>query len=69
MKKRRILLGIWLVVAVFLAVAGWYLSRRSIPILQPAGTMGRKELHLMLFALLLAVIVVVPTYAIAIMIA
>jgi len=69
MKKRRILLGIWLVVAVFLAVAGWYISRRSLPIFQPAGPVGHKELNLILFTLSLAAIVVIPTYAIAVIIA
>jgi len=69
MKTKHKLGLIFVVFTVFVSIAGWYLSRRSIPILQPAGQMGRKELHLMLFALLLAVIVVIPTYAIAIMIA
>jgi cytochrome o ubiquinol oxidase subunit 2 len=67
--KKKYKIGLGVVLAVFLAVAGWYISRRSIPILQPAGTMGRKELHLIILACVLAAVVVLPTYAIAIMIA
>lgn len=55
--------------AVFLGVAGWYLSRRSIPVLHPGGVAGQQEAHLIVLACLLALIVVVPTFALTIYIA
>lgn len=67
--KTKYKIGLGVVLAVFLAVAVWYLSRRSIPILHPAGEIGQKELHLIILACLLAVIVVVPTFALTIFIA
>lgn len=55
--------------ALAVVVAGWYLSRQSFPILHPGGEVGQKELHLIIAACLLAVIVVVPTFALTIYIA
>lgn len=66
--KNKYKIGLGVVLAVFLAVSVWYLSRYSIPVIQPRGPVGHKERGLMLFALLLAVVVVVPTFAIAIFI-
>lgn len=51
------------------ALTAWYLARHSIPVLQPRGLIGYKERQLLIVGCLLAVIVVVPTFAIAIYIA
>lgn len=68
--KKKYKIGLAVVFGVLaLAVCGWYLSRQSFPVLQPAGEIGLKERGLLYFGLLLAVIVVVPTFALAIFIA
>ena len=51
------------IIVVFIAVAGWYLSRTSIPILQPRGVVAQKEYNLIMIGLLLSLIVVVPVFA------
>lgn len=68
MKKLKIWLPILAVIGV-VGITAWYLSRYSIPVMQPRGPVGQKERGLMLFALALAVLVVVPTFVIAIFIA
>jgi cytochrome o ubiquinol oxidase subunit 2 len=52
-----ILLGLGAVI-----VAGVYLSRVQIPVLQPHGTMASSEQRLILFALALSLVVVVPVF-------
>lgn len=47
---------------IMLVIAGVWLASASIPVLQPAGTIGRQELWLMGVALGLCLIVVVPVY-------
>lgn len=50
----------------FLAVvtlAGWYLHRHTIPVLQPAGPVAEKERNLIIFCALLSIIVVVPVFS------
>lgn len=69
MSKKRAFLGLGVFVLAFLTAAGIYLSKTDIPVLQPQGEVGQKELHLIIFACLLAIIVVVPTFALAIYIA
>lgn len=58
-----------LVLAVIIGLLVWYLSTHSIPVFETGGVLAAKEKGLILFALLLAVIVVVPTFGLAIMIA
>lgn len=58
----------WPVVLLFAAL-GWYLHGHTIPVLQPAGEIGQKERQLIIYACLLAVIVVVPVYVMTILIA
>jgi heme/copper-type cytochrome/quinol oxidase subunit 2 len=57
-KYRFVLLGIAIVG--FLSVAGVYLSRTNIPVLEPRGIVAEKERNLIVFALLLALVVVIP---------
>lgn len=67
-KKAKI--SFWVIatlVVVLLLV--WYLSSHSIPVFETGGVLADKEKSLMLFALTLAVIVVVPTFALLIWVA
>jgi cytochrome o ubiquinol oxidase subunit 2 len=59
-KYRFILLGIGM--AAFLVVAGIYLAHTNIPVLEPKGVIAEKERNLIVFALLLALVVVIPVY-------
>lgn len=52
-----------------LAALGWYLHDHTVAVLEPAGLIGQKERQLIIFACLLAVIVVVPVYVMTIVIA
>ncbi|HUC87550.1 MAG TPA: ubiquinol oxidase subunit II [Candidatus Binatia bacterium] len=66
-KYRKVALCLLPVIAV-IGLTAWYLSRHTIAIMEPAGQIGEKERNLMLFALLLAAIVVIPVYTMAILI-
>lgn len=52
-----------------LAVLAWYVSHHAILVLQPRGPIGHKERQLIIIGVLLAVLVVVPVYVMAIAIA
>lgn len=67
-KKIKIILPILFAVAI-VALTAWYLSRHSIPVLQPRGPIGQKERQLLIVGCLLAAIVVVPTFVLTIYIA
>lgn len=56
-------------ILVILIVAGWYLHRTNIPILEPRGPIADKERNLILFAAFLSLFVVVPVFTMAIFIA
>lgn len=56
-------------VVVLLVALAWYLHRLAIPVLEPAGQIGQKERQLIIYASLLAVLVVVPVYMMTIVIA
>ncbi|HEY4160595.1 MAG TPA: hypothetical protein VGM08_00880, partial [Candidatus Saccharimonadales bacterium] len=63
MQKRRKVLGIILaLIAAVVALAGWYLRRYTIPVLQPAGEIGDKERNLMIFVVLISLVVVIPVF-------
>lgn len=47
---------------------GWYLHGTTIPVLEPQGAISHKERNLIIFTSLLAVVVVVPTFALTIFI-
>lgn len=53
----------------FIAAAVWYFHTHSVPVLEPSGTISQKERNLIIFGLLLAILVVVPVYAMTITIA
>jgi cytochrome o ubiquinol oxidase subunit II len=73
MAKRRnrkfkiVLLALPVLLVVGLLV--WYLHGHTVAVLSPAGPVAHKERNLMAFAILLSAIVVIPVYAMAIMIA
>lgn len=67
-KKYRIILPI-VAVALVAALTAWYLSRHSIPVFEPRGPVAHQERGLIFLALILAVIVVVPTFGLTIYIA
>jgi cytochrome o ubiquinol oxidase subunit 2 len=69
MRRRRKLLVLGSVILVILIVAGWYLHRTNIPLLEPRGPIAEKERNLMLFAAALSLVVVLPVFSIAIYIA
>jgi cytochrome o ubiquinol oxidase subunit 2 len=52
-----------------LGAAVWYFHTHTVAVLEPSGTVGHKERNLIIFAALLAVLVVVPVYAMTIAIA
>lgn len=60
---------IGLLVAAVIAALAVYLHGHTVDVLQPAGSVGYKERQLIEYAILLSIIVVVPTFALTIMIA
>ncbi|MGH7239139.1 MAG: COX aromatic rich motif-containing protein, partial [Candidatus Saccharimonadales bacterium] len=68
-KKYKLFIFLIVVVAAVTALTAWWLSQHSIPVFEPGGQLGREEKHLIIFGCILAVIVVVPTFALAIIIA
>jgi len=56
------------VAAGLLAAAVWYFHTHTVPVLEPSGTISHKERNLIIVGLLLAVLVVVPVYAMTIVI-
>jgi cytochrome o ubiquinol oxidase subunit 2 len=67
-KKYKIAVLVLVVLIIVTALVG-YLRTHNIAVLQPAGQVGYRERQLMIFGLLLSVIVVIPTFALAIFIA
>jgi cytochrome o ubiquinol oxidase subunit 2 len=58
-----------IVIAAVIALLVIYLSKHNIAVLNPAGQVSRKERNLFLFALGLSAVVVIPVFALTIMIA
>lgn len=61
-KYAKIAFAIALAVAIT-SVAGWFLRRHTIAVLQPAGEIGYKERNLIVFCAALSVAVVVPVFS------
>lgn len=55
--------AIVVVVGSFLTAAAMYLHRTNIAVLEPHGTVGAQERHLIVIAVLLSAIVVIPVFA------
>lgn len=60
-KKYKIIIFGLLALIVLTLVVG-YLKQANIPVLEPAGSVGRKERNLILFTLGLSLVVVIPVY-------
>jgi cytochrome o ubiquinol oxidase subunit 2 len=60
-KKTKVIVFVLLLLG-FLALVGWYLARTNIPVLEPAGPIGRQERGLIVITLLLSLVVVVPVF-------
>ncbi|HVX48204.1 MAG TPA: ubiquinol oxidase subunit II [Candidatus Saccharimonadales bacterium] len=61
--------GVGLLVAIVIAALVVYLRSHTVAVLQPAGQIGAQERQLIVFAVLLSVVVVVPTFVLTIFIA
>lgn len=66
-KKYKAAIIVLILLGVVLALAG-YFHHHPVAVLDPAGQVGQKERNLIIFAVLLSVLVVVPVYAMTIMI-
>lgn len=67
---RKIKFGLLAIIVIgFVTAVGIYLHRITIPVLEPKGVIAQKELHLIVIAVLLSLIVVVPVFTFAIVIA
>lgn len=68
--KRRLLLACGASLALlFLLAAGWYISTLQIDMLDPKGIIALKQYKLLVFTTLLGLLVVIPVFIIAIVIA
>jgi cytochrome o ubiquinol oxidase subunit II len=63
MNKRYKLTVVAVLVVALLLVAGMYLHHTNIPVLEPRGPIADKERHLIIITVLLALIVVLPVFA------
>jgi len=61
-QTKRILTAAFVLFVGIIVLTGWYLSRHTIPVLEPAGPIAQKERNLMVFGVLLSVVVVVPVF-------
>lgn len=68
-QRKKIILGALVLFFAVVTLAGWYLRRHTIPVLQPAGPIAEKERNLMIFCVLISVIVVVPVFTMLILFA
>lgn len=69
MRRKRRFIALALVILAVLVIAGWYLSRVNMPLLETRGIVAQKERNLMIFASLLSLVVVIPVFSMAIFIA
>jgi cytochrome o ubiquinol oxidase subunit 2 len=68
-KLYRNIILVCLVVIAAVAILIWYLHSHTIAVLQPSGQIGRQERQLMWYALILALVVIVPVYGMTFVIA
>lgn len=59
----------FLLAVTIIALAVWYLRGVNIPVMQPHGVVGQKERNLMVFTVLLGLLIIVPVFAMTIVIA
>jgi cytochrome o ubiquinol oxidase subunit II len=63
MSKKQKLGGLGVLVIVILGLLTWHLHDSTVAILEPRGTIGSQEKHLIIIAVLLSLVVVIPVYA------
>jgi cytochrome o ubiquinol oxidase subunit 2 len=63
MSKKQRLGGLGVFIVILLALLAWHLHHTNVAILEPRGTIGSQEKHLLLFAALLSLVVIIPVYA------
>lgn len=51
-----------LLAAALVAVAGWYLTRHAVPVVQPRGEIGNKERNLIIFCAVISAVIVIPVF-------
>lgn len=66
MKTKHKLGLIFLVLALIVGVTGWYLSRHTIPVLQPAGMVGARERRLIIWCCVISAVIVIPVFGLLI---
>jgi cytochrome o ubiquinol oxidase subunit II len=66
--KIKILIPVMVALSV-IGLLAWYVHRHTIAVLQPAGEVAQKERNLLVFGVLLSALVVVPVFAMTIVIA
>ncbi|HEV7952186.1 MAG TPA: ubiquinol oxidase subunit II [Candidatus Saccharimonadales bacterium] len=69
LKKRPFLILVAAVVALFIATATWYISTLHIDMLEPKGIIAIKQYDLLILTTLLGLLVVIPVFIMAIIIA
>lgn len=68
-KKQKILTGaIVLIVALIIGAATFYFRRVNVPVLNPQGAVGMEERSLFIFTIILSLFVVIPVFALLIVI-
>ena len=61
-RHHKIIVAVTVLLSALIALTGWYLHRHAVPVLQPAGQISSKELHLMILVVALAGVVVIPVF-------
>jgi cytochrome o ubiquinol oxidase subunit 2 len=69
MGKKTKIFFLLIPIAVVIGLLVYYLHNHNVAVLNPAGQIGRKERNLFFFALALSAVVVIPVFALTIMIA
>lgn len=69
MSKRKKFLALGVSLLIIGGLLAWYVWDKSFPMMDPGGKLGHEELMLIILCGVIAAVVVIPTYAIAIMIA
>lgn len=65
MNKKRKIIVLALLVAALIAALVWYLHSQNVAVLAPKGTIGSQERRLMVFTVALGLLVIVPVFVMA----
>ncbi len=61
--QRKVLVAVLVFFTLLAALAGWYLHRYPVSVVQPAGVIGHKERNLIIFTASISLVVVIPVFA------